>query len=338
LISFIIRTGLARKGCLTQAVDSVLRERRVPIEIVLVENGTYGLQPWCEALQLLPNQSIKYVHLPDADRCNAGNVGLAEARGELVCFLDDDDEIYDNYCQLMLRPFEEDSAIDAVCARAHEVSTSIHSYTPFKVTGHKKYIKYDNVYSRELLWIRNFLPIQSVLFRKSLFERYGGFDPDLSVLEDWELWVRYATNHHFVAIPEVTSFYRVPHEDRKREAREDAFRDHYFKVLDKQRHVSTTVDSDSYRRLIAELLYSYKSLNLLFRLRLLNHATLCDTEQAKFAEVQDELASTSPRAAIECAQRQLQKNRTVRFLTLKEHRIKSVIRQLISTFSTSSRT
>ncbi len=44
----------------------------------------------------------------------------------------------------------------------------------------------------------NFMPVNCVLFERSLFEEFGGFDEDLDVLEDWDLWLRYAAATPFL--------------------------------------------------------------------------------------------------------------------------------------------
>ena len=61
-----------------------------------------------------------------------------------------------------------------------------------------------------MLQLHNYLPIQSVLFKKQLFDSYGGFDEDLSQLEDWVLWKKYAQRGEFVFVPKTTSLYRTP--------------------------------------------------------------------------------------------------------------------------------
>lgn len=330
MISFIIRTCYDRRGCLERAIKSVLLQKNVDIEILLIENGSHKLREWAYDFTLSSRQTLSYFHQIEADRCAAGNLGLEMSRGELICFLDDDDEIYENFCKEMSKPFTKDPTIDAVCGKALEIQTSIASYTPFKFTEYDQHIEYNEAFSRELLWIRNFLPIQSVLFRRALFVQHGGFDLELSVLEDWEMWVRYSSNNKFVSIPDVTSFYRVPYENEKRIDREAAFRDHYFKAIEKQKNNSTRVDKASYSTIIRELLVSYRSLNLLFQLKLLNYEKLCTTELEKYSQVQQELTETNPRDAIECAKQQLLKNKAIRFLSLSEHRIKTKIQSLIA--------
>lgn len=40
-------------------------------------------------------------------------------------------------------------------------------------------------------------PIQAVMFRRKLYEMYGGMDERFHLLEDWELWIRYSIESEF---------------------------------------------------------------------------------------------------------------------------------------------
>ena len=57
----------------------------------------------------------------------------------------------------------------------------------------------------------NQLPIQSVMFERSLFTELGGFDEALDAQEDWHLWARYlSVSGNFTFVDKTTSRYRVP--------------------------------------------------------------------------------------------------------------------------------
>jgi hypothetical protein len=76
--------------------------------------------------------------------------------------------------------------------------------------------------SRALLHLANQMPIQSVLVRRDLVLRAGGFDPDLLYLEDWDLWLRCTAMMPFGTSDAVTSRFRVP--ASRSHARERALR------------------------------------------------------------------------------------------------------------------
>ena len=80
-------------------------------------------------------------------------------------------------------------------------------------------------FSAKALQKQNFLPIQSVLFKRELFNRFGGFDEDIDFLEDWNLWYRYAQAGDFLHVAKTTSMYRVPGDQVFRAARESGMED-----------------------------------------------------------------------------------------------------------------
>jgi hypothetical protein len=58
----------------------------------------------------------------------------------------------------------------------------------------------------------NYIPIQSILFKRELYEQYGGFDLEMELLEDWNLWTRYALTSTFKFVQKTTSLFRTPHD------------------------------------------------------------------------------------------------------------------------------
>ena len=73
------------------------------------------------------------------------------------------------------------------------------------------------------------LPIQAILFKRSLYEDLGGFDPELENLEDWNLWVRYSATTQFKLIPKTTSMYRTPW-DIDEKSRRQVILDQYLPI------------------------------------------------------------------------------------------------------------
>lgn len=57
------------------------------------------------------------------------------------------------------------------------------------------------------------------MFNRKLYEVMGGFDEELDLLEDWDLWVRYSLKSNFLFVPKCTSLYRVPANNEERQKR-----------------------------------------------------------------------------------------------------------------------
>lgn len=197
LVSIIIRTEGLRPNLLRRALNSALQQSWAALEVIVVEDGGVSLA------DTLP-QGVRHLPLAKCGRSAAGNAGLQMANGEFATFLDDDDWLLSHHVALLAKALTDAPHAAAayglteevhVTAQGREVNRRAARHLPF---------------SRARLWQGNFLPIQSVLFRKSLFTGQGGFDPALDALEDWDLWLRYSLHAPFVAVPQITSAYTLP--------------------------------------------------------------------------------------------------------------------------------
>lgn len=207
-VSIIVRTLGRRRRWLQSALRSINAQTWGRVEIVLVEDGPGVLGPVAAEVLLGPGRNVRYISAPDLGMAKGGNLGLSSATGTYIGFLDDDDELEPSHLATLAGELDRRPELGAVVARALKV--------PVKdpdgegdwprggtVVGPKKV-------SRALLHLANQMPIQSVLVRRSLLDAVGGFDPDLTYLEDWDLWLRCTALAPFGTVDAVTSRFRVP--------------------------------------------------------------------------------------------------------------------------------
>ena len=102
----------------------------------------------------------------------------------------------------------------APTALAWETKTQVHDRDRAEYDETMHATVHRQPFDRLTLWHHNFLPIQAVLFHRSLYERHGGFAEDMDQLEDWNLWTRYTLEDDFVLVEKTTSKYRVPADTR----------------------------------------------------------------------------------------------------------------------------
>ena len=124
-VSIVIPTQ-RRPGPLALAARSVLRQVGVeaPIELVVVDNDAApSAQAQVEALAKDAPFPVVYVHEPKSGVANARNAALARASGELIAFLDDDEEASPHWLAALLevqRAFDADVVFGPVRGRAPE--------------------------------------------------------------------------------------------------------------------------------------------------------------------------------------------------------------------------
>jgi glycosyltransferase involved in cell wall biosynthesis len=206
-ISVIVRT-IGRPEVLQQALESLRKQTYRNFEVVIVEDGPEVSRT---LLQDYPDLMLRYFSTGvRSGRTQAGNIGLKMTCGKYLIFLDDDDIFFPNHLEILQNSLNSHSSYKAAYSIAYEVPTLIKSYSPFQYTEKKYFIHYAQPFNRLLLFYKNYIPIQSVLFKRELYERYGGFDESLNTLEDWDLWIRYSLENDFLFVPEITSKYRVP--------------------------------------------------------------------------------------------------------------------------------
>ena len=261
MVSVLMRTMPGRSGKLNEAMASVAQQTYAhmggPIELVVVEDGGEGVESAKAAVEALRSSGVLakvvYVPLPKSGRCVAGNKALEAATGQLCCFLDDDDLFYADHLEVLVEEWLKQPQLGGVYALAYEVRTHVLSEEPWVYENVMHSLIHRQPFSRPTLWHHNYFPIQTVLFQRSLFETYGGFDLDLENLEDWNLWVRYSLKNDFKLIPKVTSIYRVPDQLEKALQRQSLLDDYYAKAKAKHDLLKVELTLPEIQKIVEEI-------------------------------------------------------------------------------------
>jgi hypothetical protein len=131
-------------------------------------------------------------------RARAANAGLEAARGRLVTFLDDDDELLPGHFAAMRGAFLADPRADFVHARSHAVDP-----------GGKLLYVYGGPWVPWRQLTHGFFQLGAVMFRRGLVDRGVRFDERLEILEDLEFFVQCAQVGRFHYLPVPVSRYYV---------------------------------------------------------------------------------------------------------------------------------
>jgi glycosyltransferase involved in cell wall biosynthesis len=212
---------------LAEALDSALAQTLKGLEIVVVDDGSTDDTP---AVLARYAGKVRVVRQPNRGLAAARNTGLATARGRYVSFLDADDV-------LMPTKLAEQQAL---LERAPTVGwTYCDVLIETVATGAQMRASERFGYGARMLdgWLfaelirGNFIPAIAPLIRRGVLDAAGGFDEQLTALEDWDLWLRLSLISEARYSPAVLVRYRVHpggmSEDRSR------MDENRFRVLDK---------------------------------------------------------------------------------------------------------
>jgi GT2 family glycosyltransferase len=266
LVSVIIRTYKGRLPYLKEAITSVLNQTYSNIEIVVVEDGSNEAKNYIKQIENISKLKIVYKDEPKRGRCHTGNVGLSLATGKFIVFLDDDDLFFADHIEVLTNELLAHPEVAATYSISWEVSTKLISLDPLIYIEVLHQTIYRQRFSRLLMFHHNYIPIQSILFDRKLYDSYGGFDESLDNLEDWNLWTRYCLNDDFLLIEKTTSIYRIPSSFNELISRKESLDSYYDLAVERQKELKLTVTSQELMDFYQEML-NYQNM---FKAKLIN--------------------------------------------------------------------
>jgi glycosyltransferase involved in cell wall biosynthesis len=192
VISFIVctRNRLARlKACVQSIDDACQCSSGVAVELVVVDNGsTDGTAEWLAEIAETRNLPIRYVSEPRIGLAVARNIGLENARGSILVFIDDDCTIHLDYMRDLRRHY----ATDERCViRGGRVELGDPDDLPFTIKRSRKRASFtSNVHPGGFVLGCNMTMHRDVVTRVGHFdERFGAGGP-LRAAEDTDYLVR----------------------------------------------------------------------------------------------------------------------------------------------------
>ena len=230
-----------RRRFLERAVADALRQQDVDLEVVVVDDGSSdpdavgGLDGLDPRLRLVRHDRKRGV-------AAARNTGIREARGRWLAFLDDDDRWAPHKLRVQLRiAGEHDAAwVYAGALTIDADSRILFATKPEEATDMKERA--------------NPVPggCSNVIARADLVRRVGGFDEELALIADWDLWIRLADSAPPALCDELLVAYRR-HPENMHVRSADAL-DHEFEHVSLKHQISAWRQPD----LIIWQAYAYR--------------------------------------------------------------------------------
>ena len=171
---------------ISQALTSVLGQTYTNQEILVINDGSTDstkqiLDDFC-----MRDNRIKVIDNPQKLKVvKSLNIGLKHAKGDLIARIDADDIWMPEKLELQVKMFNEDMDLHLLGTAKYIIDergrlVNQNSYFPyFSDTDIKRNIHKANLFTHS-----------SVMFRRSMVEKFGFYDEDFLNSEDYELWLR----------------------------------------------------------------------------------------------------------------------------------------------------
>lgn len=190
-VSVIIPT-YNRADLVCQAIDSVLRQKEPPDEIIIVDDGSTDNT---RARLRLYGEAVKIVGKANGGISSARNAGIHAARFEWIAFLDSDD---------LWKPKKLSRQKEELIAHADYKIC----YTDEEWRKNGRWMNQKKIHTKYGGWIYEhcltlcIISPSSVIIHRELFEQIGFFDESLPACEDYDLWLRMSYRAPILYIPE----------------------------------------------------------------------------------------------------------------------------------------
>jgi glycosyltransferase involved in cell wall biosynthesis len=199
-VSAIVPTR-ERPELAAEAVTSIVKQTRPPDEIIVADDGEGST-----GAALAGRFGVRVVNAGGQGPAVARNRAAEIAQGDWLAFCDDDDTWFPARLATQLAATNDDTVLVFADARRNDGASEWADRHP---TGGDVF---------DALLLDNWIPTSTVLLRRDIFQRAGGFETRFCPAEDYRLWLRVAKLGKFVMIREPLAAYRQHEHQLQRDA------------------------------------------------------------------------------------------------------------------------
>lgn len=227
LVSVVVRTH-KRKEVLRRTLMCLRNQIYRNFEVVIVEDGENTAEEMVKTD--FADLNINYYATgKNVGRGRAGNIGIERAKGEFVSFLDDDDYYYPDHISSFVAFFEKNPQAYLAVSGGMAYKTNVLSVDPYEFTVEETYpILFDHITLMDMC-VRCRVPMPCGMFRRNMYDRFGGMHEAIGGDEDWYMWLKYMawgqrTNKYNDDIHRALSLFGYPADEASARKREEDYR------------------------------------------------------------------------------------------------------------------
>jgi len=199
----IVTPSFNQDEFLARTIESVLDQRYPRLEYVVQDGGSDDNS--VEVIRYYENRLTHWVSAADDGQADAIAKGFEKTSGELMAWLNSDDLLLPGALNYAASYLAEHPDVDVVYGHRVLIDTEDNEIGRWVLPPHC---------SRTLKWF-DYVPQETMIWRRSLWEKVGGIDPSFRFALDWDLLLRFVdAGATFVRLPRFLGAFRV-HEEQK---------------------------------------------------------------------------------------------------------------------------
>ena len=216
----VITPSFNQAEFLEETILSVIGQQYPNLEFIIIDGGSTDAS--VEVIKKYERQVSYWFSEPDGGQSEALAKGFARATGDILCWLCSDDLFKPGTLHVVGGVFAGHPDLDLLYGDTEYLY-------PDGTTRHKPRIFYNY---DAMLFAFNIISQPSSFFSRRIYQSVGGLDTELNFAMDYDLFIRFGRNMHWIFVPTVLSSYRL-HAGSKTVAHRPRFLNEWNRVREK---------------------------------------------------------------------------------------------------------
>jgi len=187
---------------LASAIDSILNQTYEDFEFIIIDDASKD-NSWNVAKTFHDPRIILLENEINMGPAVTANLGIQNAKGEFIARLDADDISFRDRFERQITFFNSHPKVGVLGGPFQEITADGIKVGSPRVPLQEPYL------IKFWLLFEDVMNNPTIMIRKKVLEGSGGYNPDLRVSEDYELWTRLTAVTEFSNLPDPLIYYRI---------------------------------------------------------------------------------------------------------------------------------
>jgi len=192
-----------------ETLCSVIKQNYPNLELIVIDGGSTDGS--VEIIKKYEKYITYWVSEPDGGQTKGLIKGFNCATGEIQCWLNSDDLLEKGVLARVACYFKSHPKVDAVFGNTLWIDAASQPLREQREIPFNRFI---------WMYTYNYIPGMSMFWRKHIYDKVGGLNPDFNLAMDADLWIRFAEVGCIAHVDEVWSRMRFYPDQKNRKLRD----------------------------------------------------------------------------------------------------------------------